>query len=102
MLNVAAGLEGGLPYRPSARAAAETRQADKPKGVPSSRCLPLGPVLAHTYLEPRKIVQIPDPLVILNERVWTVTIHQSLMVDTELLEFVCLENETDVSHLVWK
>jgi hypothetical protein len=27
-----------------------------------------------------------------------VTLHQLLMVDTELLEFVCLENEKDVQH----
>ena len=31
-------------------------------------------------------------------RPWTVTLHQLLMVDTELLEFVCLENEKDVQH----
>jgi hypothetical protein len=189
MLNIGDGLEGGLPYKPWARALAETRRAEKSKGVPSSRCLPLGPFLAHTYLDPRKIVQVPDLIVILNERdftyrqiftdgralppdpnpswygyssgrwngdtlvvetnglrdglwldfegnvitasakmtekfhrlnfgaldievtiddrqaytrPWTVTIHQSLMVDTELLEFVCLENEKDGAHLVGK
>ena len=59
MVNIADGLEGGLPYQPWARALAETRQADKSKDVPSSRCLPLGPLLAHTYLDPRKIVQHP-------------------------------------------
>jgi hypothetical protein len=31
-------------------------------------------------------------------RPWTLTLHQSLMVDTELLEFLCLENERDVPH----
>jgi len=35
-------------------------------------------------------------------RPFTVTVHQFLMVDTELLEFVCLENEKDQSHLVGK
>lgn len=189
MLNIADGLEGGLPYKPWARALAESRRADNSKGVPSTRCLPLGPVLAHTYLDPRKIVQLPGLLVILNERdftyrqiftdgrplpqdpnpswygyssgrwngdtlvvetnglrdglwldfqgnvitesarmiekfrrptfgaldievtiddpqaytrPWTVTLHQSLVIDTELLEFVCLENEKDLSHLVGK
>jgi len=189
MVNIADGLKGGLPYQPWARALAETRQADKSKDVPSSRCLPLGPLLAHTYLDPRKIVQTPGLLVLLNERdfsyrqifidgrplpedpnpswygyssghwdgdtlvvetnglrdgLWldfqgdpitasarmterfrrlnfgaldievtiddpkaytrpfTVTVHQFLMVDTELLEFVCLENEKDQSHLVGK
>jgi len=31
-------------------------------------------------------------------RPWTVTLQQQLMVDTELLEFVCLENEKDLQH----
>jgi hypothetical protein len=189
MVNIADGLEAGLPYQPWARALAQTRQADKSKDLPSSRCLPLGPFLAHTYLDPRKVVQTSELIVILNERdfsyrqiftdgrplpedpnpswygyssghwngdvlvvetnglrdgLWldfqgdpitssaklterfrrpnfgaldidvtiddpkaytrpfTVTVHQSLMVDTELLEFVCLENERDQSHLVGK
>ena len=62
------GLEGGLPYQPWARALAAQRLADNWKDLPSSRCLPLGPLLAHTYLDPRKIVQTPGLLVILNER----------------------------------
>jgi hypothetical protein len=33
---------------------------------------------------------------------WTVTIKQHLMIDTELLEFICLENEKDREHLVGK
>lgn len=33
---------------------------------------------------------------------WTVTVHQHILVDTDLLEFVCLENEKDRSHLVGK
>jgi hypothetical protein len=33
---------------------------------------------------------------------WTVTVHQDLQVDTDLLEFICLENEKDQSHLVGK
>ena len=33
---------------------------------------------------------------------WTVTIKQHLMADTELLEFICLENEKDRPHLVGK
>jgi len=179
------GLEGGLPYQPWARALAAQRLADNWKDLPSSRCLPLGPLLAHTYLDPRKIVQTPGLLVILNERdfsyrqiftdgrplptdpnpswygystghwdgdtlvvdtnglrdglwldvqgdvltdaaklterfrrptfgslvievtiddskaytrPWTVTLQQQLLADTELLEFVCLENEKDLQH----
>jgi hypothetical protein len=30
---------------------------------------------------------------------WTVTVHQRLMPDTELIEFVCQENEKDAPHL---
>ncbi|PWT83985.1 MAG: hypothetical protein C5B57_05680 [Blastocatellia bacterium] len=185
MLNIGHGLEGGLPYQPWARALAEQHREDKSKDIPSARCLPLGPFLAHTYLDPRKIIQTPGLTVILNERdfayrqiftdgrplptdpnpswygystghwdgdtlivdtnglrdglwldfqgdvitasarlterfrratfgaldievtiddpqaytrPWTVTLHQALMVDTELLEFVCLENEKDLQH----
>ena len=45
-------------------------------------------------------VTIDDPKAY--TRPFTVTVHQFLMVDTELLEFVCLENEKDQSHLVGK
>jgi len=183
--DIAANLAEGLPYQPWARAVAQQHRADNSKDLPSARCLPLGPMLAHTYLDPRKIVQTPGLTVILNERdftyrqiftdgrplptdpnpswygyssgrwngdtlivetnglrdglwldiagdvitasakltekfrrptfgtldievtvddpqaytrPWTVTLHQSLMVDTELLEFVCLENERDLQH----
>ena len=41
-------------------------------------------------------VTIDDPKAY--TRPWTVTLHQLLMVDTELLEFVCLENEKDIQH----
>lgn len=33
---------------------------------------------------------------------WTVTVHQRLMPDTELIEFVCGENDKDETHLVGK
>ena len=33
---------------------------------------------------------------------WTVKLNQRIALDTELLEYVCLENEKDVSHLVGK
>ncbi len=45
-------------------------------------------------------VTIDDPKAY--TRLFTVTVHQSLMVDTELLEFVCLENEKDQVDLVAK
>jgi hypothetical protein len=33
---------------------------------------------------------------------WTVTVHQRLLPDTELIEFVCQENERDARHLANK
>ena len=33
---------------------------------------------------------------------WTVTVNQRIMVDTELIEFVCQENEKDAPHLSGK
>jgi hypothetical protein len=33
---------------------------------------------------------------------WTVAIHQQIMLDTELIEFICQENEKDVPHLTGK
>ena len=33
---------------------------------------------------------------------FTVTVKQHLLVDTDLLEFICLENEKDQPHLVGK
>ena len=31
---------------------------------------------------------------------WTVTLHHSIVVDTELLDYICLENEKSVAHMV--
>jgi len=31
---------------------------------------------------------------------WTVMLHSSIVVDTELLDYICLENEKSVAHLV--
>ena len=33
---------------------------------------------------------------------WSIRVNQLLAVDQEMLEFVCLENEKDVPHLVGK
>ncbi len=30
---------------------------------------------------------------------WTVTLHQNLKIDTELLDYICLENEKDIKHM---
>jgi len=31
---------------------------------------------------------------------WTVTVKQRILLDTDLFEFVCQENERDATHLV--
>jgi hypothetical protein len=33
---------------------------------------------------------------------WTIQLKQSIVLDTELLDYICLENEKDASHLVGK
>jgi len=33
---------------------------------------------------------------------WTVTVKQSIVLDTEMIEFICAENERDVRHMVGK
>jgi hypothetical protein len=35
-------------------------------------------------------------------RPWTITITQLLLPDTELSEFICLENEKDAAHVLGK
>jgi hypothetical protein len=45
-------------------------------------------------------VTIDDPKAY--TRPWTVAVHQHLAMDTDLLEYACLENEKDVPRLVGK
>jgi hypothetical protein len=45
-------------------------------------------------------VTIDDPKAY--TRPWSIHVHQSFAGDTELLEFVCLENERDLGHAVGK
>ena len=33
---------------------------------------------------------------------WTVTVRQSIVLDNEMIEFICAENERDVRHMVGK
>ena len=46
------------------------------------------------------MVTIDDPKAY--TKPWTVTVNQRIMLDTELIEFVCQENEKDAPHLVGK
>jgi hypothetical protein len=61
------GFEDGLPYRPWAAALRAERMANNGIDNPDSYCLPLGHMQFHTHLQPRKIIQTPDVLVILYE-----------------------------------
>jgi hypothetical protein len=45
-------------------------------------------------------ITIDDPMAY--TKPWSIQVHQALALDTDLVEFVCLENEKDLSHLVGK
>ena len=45
-------------------------------------------------------ISVDDPKAYIKP--WTVSVHHALMPDTELIEFVCNENEKDVPHLTGK
>ena len=189
VVNIAARLKGGLPYRPWARELQRTRQDSNGKDSPTVRCLPMGMVWMLSQPFPRKIVQLGDLVVVLYEKdtqyrqiftdgrplpndpqpsfngyssgkwagdtlvvetiglrddlwadlrgnpitaaakvtekirrpnygnleievtvddtkayttPWTVTLNHHIKLDTDLLEYVCLENEKDASRLVTK
>jgi hypothetical protein len=184
--DLGARLPGGLPYQPWARALMQQRKAADGGGDTTTRCLPPGVPRIHTLTWPRKYVQTPDLLLILDEsttgfrqifldgrplqddpqrafngysvgtwegdtlvvhtnglrdglwldrngspmtdaakvterfqrinygnmrievtvddpkaytKPWTVTLNQYIMIDTELLEDICLDNEKDIPHL---
>lgn len=185
-INIAAGLKGGLPYQSWAADLVKTRRTEQRVNDPMSRCLPIGPVRLHTWNGPKKLVQTPGLLIMMNEldssyrqiftdnrplpvdpnpswngystgkwdgdtlvvqtagfrdglwldatgnpmtdqakvaerfhridyghmdieitvddpkaytKPWTVTLHQVIQLDTDLLDFVCAENEKDAPHL---
>jgi hypothetical protein len=54
------------------------------------------PDYGHLEIE----VTIDDPKAYVKP--WTVTVHQRIMLDTDLIEFVCQENDKDETHLVGK
>ena len=66
-VNIAAGLKDGLPYQPWARDLVKARQSEQRVNDPMSRCVPIGPVRLHTWNGPRKLVQTPGLLIVMNE-----------------------------------
>ena len=181
------GMSGSPPYQPWAAALYARRKTENSKDNPDARCLPIGPLQMLAHPLPKKIIQLPDLLVVLHERnmefrqiftdgrplpddprpawygyssgrwdgdtlvidtiglnddlwadfngsplsdrarlierfrrpnfgtlevevtvddpkaytrPWTVSVNQRIVVDTDLLEYACLENERSVQHLV--
>jgi len=184
--NIGFTLQGGLPYQQWAAELVKKRIAEQRLHDPLSYCLPTGPIRLHTWSTPRKMVQTPGLVVILNElnasyrqiftdgrplpadrnpswngyssakwegdtlvvetigfrdglwldatgnpmtdaaklterffrmnfgrmeieitvndpkaytRPWTVKLHQNIKLDTDLIDFICNENEKDDPHL---
>jgi hypothetical protein len=80
------------------------RSAELGLNDPVAACLPSGgPLRLLTFPPPRKIIQLPGLVVMLSERdvtvddpkaytrLWTVTLTQLLMPDTELLNYHCMD-----------
>jgi hypothetical protein len=65
--NVGAGFPDGLPFQPWAKAELDRRRADNDKDNPDAHCLPMGLLQFHEHVQPRKIVQTKDLLVIIYE-----------------------------------
>jgi len=182
-------LKEGLPYQPWAGDLVKARRAELRLHDPLSHCLPIGPVRMHTWSTPRKVIQTPGLLIILNElnasyrqiftdgrplpadqnpswngyssgkwegdtlvvqtsgfrdglwldstgnpmtdaakmterfrrvnfgrmeieitlndpkaytKPWTIKLNHTIKLDTDLLEYICAENEKDTSHLLVK
>jgi hypothetical protein len=67
-LDFGARLPGGLPYLPWAADLVKKRQAANAKDDPIGLCRPGGFFRYHTYPPPRKVVQLPNLVLILSER----------------------------------
>ena len=65
--NVGAGFPEGLPFQPWAKAELDRRRADNDKDNPDAHCLPMGLLQFHEHVQPRKIVQTKDLVVIIYE-----------------------------------
>lgn len=60
-------MTGGLPYLDSARALRDQRMADGMKDNPDANCLPMGHMQLHMHPQPRKIVQMPQLIIMMWE-----------------------------------
>jgi hypothetical protein len=65
--NIGATLKDGLPFTPWAAELRKERKADNNKDNPDAHCLPLGLTQLHMHPQPRKMIQLPNLIVILYE-----------------------------------
>lgn len=65
--DLGANMEDGLPYLPWARDLKDQRMADGMKDNPDANCLPMGHMQLHLHPQPRKIIQLPDLIVMMWE-----------------------------------
>jgi hypothetical protein len=65
--NIEAGIKEGLPFQPWAAELRKKRMAANSKDNPDAACLPIGYMQSHTHSQPRKMIQLPDLIVILYE-----------------------------------
>jgi len=80
--NIGVRLPGGLPYQPWAADLVKKRTADLGKDDPVAWCKPAGALRLWTYPPYRKILQMPDVMVILSERDVT---YRQIFTDGRLL-----------------
>ena len=186
VVNIAAGLKGGLPYQPWSADLVKQRRAELGVNDPHTHCMPPNYPRAWAFPENQEILQLPGKLVVLHEynasyrqiffdgrgfpedmvpawsgysvahwdgatlvvesrgfrddnwldttgnpmtaaatvlerirrpnfgsleievtvndpkaytRPWTVTMHQKAVLDTEMLDLICLENNKDLVHM---
>jgi len=87
---------------PWAQKVYEARSATYGHEDPASNCLPEGPRAGLAGLEPFRIVHTPLVSFFMYESspARQINVAVNLVPDTELLEYVCLENEKDRSRLV--
>jgi hypothetical protein len=65
--NIGAGMKDGLPLKPWAAELLKQRRTGNSKDNPDARCLPMGLMQLHLHVQPRKIVQLPELIVMIYE-----------------------------------
>lgn len=65
--DLGANFDNGLPYQDWARELRDQRVADGMKDNPDANCLPMGHMQLHLHPQPRKIIQLPELIVMIWE-----------------------------------